>query len=156
MHGVARERVAVHGFHKGQIVMMAVEPLFRFTGTQPLDVHIARAHEREPFDVLIVAFDAMPPNQEIVEHGCLNEIRFLVERFVARRHLPAPFLADADRLLTHYSQMARPPRTRRYAPRLDAIFMEPECWRSSEGAGIWTGGRSALPLGRCVLLAAAA
>lgn len=125
-HGVQPDRVDVHGFHKGQIVMMAENPGFHFSGTQPLDVQIARAHKARPFDILIVAFDAMPANQELIEPGCLSEIVFLVERMHIRGHLPAQFLGDAGRLLRHYAAVPRPPRTRSYAPRLDVVFMEPE------------------------------
>jgi hypothetical protein len=128
LHGVERKRVDVHGFHKGHIEMMDAELELEPTGALALDAQIALAYDEQPFDILIVAFDALPENQKLREEtGCLAEMRWVFERFVARSVLPRPFLDDSERLLEHYSvEENREPRARAYAPRVDAIFMEPE------------------------------
>jgi len=127
LHGVTTDQLDVHGFHKGQIEHMAEDPKFERTGTLALDAEIALAHNEKPFDVLIVAFDALPANSKLRETGCLAEMRWVFERFVARGVLPEKFRPDTEQLLAHYAvEDGRPPRVRHHAPRVDAIFMEPE------------------------------
>jgi hypothetical protein len=54
-------------------------------------------------------------------------MRWVFERFTARKILPEKFRVDTERLLEHYAiESGRPPRHRTHAPRVDAIFMEPE------------------------------
>jgi hypothetical protein len=126
-HGLAGDRVDVYGFHKGQIELMDGAPKFEYAGATALDAYIAMAHDKKPFDILIVAFDALPENSKLRETGCLAEMRWVFERFVARGVLPELLVADAQHLLTHYSvEQGRVPRQRNYWPRVDAIFMEPE------------------------------
>ena len=85
------------------------------------------AHTDNHFDVRIVAFDALPENNELRdEKGCLAEMRWMFERFVARGVLPAPLIEDTKLLLEHYAKDPRPPRVRNHHPRVDAVFMEPE------------------------------
>lgn len=127
LHGVMKDRVDVHSFHKGQIELMSEAPEFEYAGALALDAAISMAHRAKPFDVLIIAFDALPQNSKLREAGCLAEMRWIFERFVARKILPQPFIADAKALLEHYSvEGVRTPRKRDYWPRVDAIFMEPE------------------------------
>jgi hypothetical protein len=127
LHGVVEDHLDVYGVHKGQIELMDGDPKFEFAGALALDAAIALAHDVKPFDVLIVAFDALPANSKLRETGCLAEMRWVFERFLARRILPKKFRADTERLLKHYAvENDRPPRQRAHAPRVDAIFMEPE------------------------------
>ena len=127
LYGVVEDRLDVYGFHKGQIELMDGAPKFEFAGALALDAEIALAHADKPFDVLIVAFDALPENSKLRETGCLAEMRWVFERFLARQVLPATFRIDTERLLKHYAtEDDRPPRQRTHAPRVDAIFMEPE------------------------------
>jgi hypothetical protein len=114
----------VHGFSKGHILKMAPSGP-TLPSTEPLDVRIARAYDASPFDVLIIAWDAVPANQDLIVPGCLAETRYVIELFLKRRYLPAPFLADAGELLQHYAHNPRPVRRRAYAPRLDALYMNP-------------------------------
>jgi hypothetical protein len=126
-HGVTPERVDVQAFHKGQVELMAETRALEYAGVPPLDAVISKAHADSPFDILIVAIDALPENNELRdEKGCLAEMRWMFERFVAREILPQPFLEDTHQLLEHYAQDPRPPRTRNHYPRIDAVFMEPE------------------------------
>jgi hypothetical protein len=128
LHGVVRDRVDVHGFEKGQIELMHADPEFRFAGKLPLDAAIAMAHDAKPFDVLVVAFDALPENSKLRdETGCLPEMRWIFERFLARNVLPHEFINDSRDALNHYRvETGRAARQRDYYPRIDAIFMEPE------------------------------
>lgn len=63
---LSKDLVSVHGFNKGQLVAMGEprDPLTRSlarTSTEiPLDVMIATAYDQQPFEVLIVSFDAHP------------------------------------------------------------------------------------------------
>ena len=125
--GISGERVDVHAFHKGQIELMSEHHDLEYAGVPPLDAAVAKAHADSHFDVLIVAFDALPENNELRdEKGCLAEMRWMFERFVARRVIPAPFIEDTKQLLEHYARDPRPPRARNHHPRVDAVFMEPE------------------------------
>ena len=127
-HGVIQNRVDVHAFHKGQIELMHESPEFEYAGTMPLDAAIAMEHDENPFDILIVAFDALPENSKLREEtGCLAEMRWIFERFIERGILPQKFIEDSKNLLKHYSvEHGRARRQRDYWPRIDAIFMEPE------------------------------
>lgn len=122
--GTAPSRVQIYGFSKGQITLLG-KPLD--ASLEPLDIFINRMHARDGFDNAVIAFDRKPPN-ELIPGGCLrHEVNFILERFAARPHLPAPFRAEVDRLLAHYRDMPRQPRGPGRPPRgpLDFLYMNP-------------------------------
>jgi hypothetical protein len=80
--GVRRARVTVRGFSKIQIELMNADPRLKSTGHLPLDVLVDRTHRQEPFGVLLVAFDAAPPNDQINGPQCLRtESDFILEQW---------------------------------------------------------------------------
>lgn len=119
--------VVVHGFDKSQIVSLKEDPRVRLVAPSPLDIFIDQRYRDTPFDVLVVAFDALPPNQ-LLNHSCMrSEVDFVLRRMVERKHLPRPFAPEAERLLKHYDSRPQQPRGRGRPPRgaFDVIYMEP-------------------------------
>lgn len=119
----------VVGFSKSQLRKMAHRPEIRDSGTQPLDRLVAQHYDREVFDRAIVAFDALPDNQEVVPKGCRhNEIDFVLEHFEASPQLPHQIRAAATRLRAHYATDPSR-RTMRDPGPLEILYM----WPNFEG-----------------------
>ena len=127
--GVTPDRVDVHGFSKAQIVAMAqTPPGIQMTTRLPLDAIISVEHGRRPFDILVVAFDARPPNQNLLPKSCLRtEVNFVLNAFAQSQVMPEPFVSDAAALMAHYEAHPRTPRGPGRPPRtsIDAIYMDP-------------------------------
>ena len=127
--GVAPDRVDVHGFSKAQLVAMAnTPPGIRTTTRLPLDVVVSIEHGRRPFDVLIVAFDAHPPNQDLLPSSCLRtEVDFVLDAFARSQVMPALFARQAAALVAHYKANPRTPRGsgRPTRAHVDIIYMDP-------------------------------
>lgn len=127
--GVARERVDVHGFSKAQILALSGLPQgVRTTTRIPLDALVRVQHDKKPFEVLVVAFDAHPANQDLLPNSCLRtEVNFLLEAFARSRVLPQRFKAEAAALVTRYRSHRGSARGPGRPPRgpLDAIYMDP-------------------------------
>ncbi len=100
----------VHGFDKSQIVGLGVGLPPRgkratavISAREPLDLFIDRLHRQQRFDRVIIAFDALPPN-EMIELSCMRaECAFLLDRMAERQYLPGPFLAHAAQLARRYA-----------------------------------------------------
>lgn len=144
---LSKDLVSVHGFNKGQLVAMGEprDPLTRSlarTSTEiPLDVMIATAYDQQPFEVLIVAFDAHPANEclQPTASGALRagraqrpcqreELHFVLRHLAESEVLPAPFRQDAASLLAHYQGAPASSRATGRPPRgsLDLLYMDPE------------------------------
>jgi hypothetical protein len=153
-NGIDPGRVDVHGFSKAQIVAMAspaartAQGEVRYSSRRPLDAAIAVEYDLSRFDVLMVAFDAHPPNQELLSSGCMRrEIDFVLERFAESSVLPDQFRAEARRLRVHYGQNPRHPRGPGRPPRgpVEILYMDPKfealiltdvaAWRDVFGLG---------------------
>lgn len=144
---VPKARVLVHGFTKLQLVAMGDPPEERAASMKrgdftkiPLDVEIALAHDREPFDVLIVAFDAHPANQHLRPKAdgsttsggppCqFEEIAFVLHHFSVSGSLPRPFKKACSEIRKRYRKRPKlPPRGSGRPPRdaCDLLYMAPE------------------------------
>jgi hypothetical protein len=147
---IAGRPLFVHGFSKAQLVALQSPPGVRHD-REPLDIFIERCHRGEGFRLVILAFDAEPPNQYLARSCPRSEVDFVLERFVARRYLPQPFLAEAGRLLQHYAQQPRlPPRAPGRPPHgpLDVLLMDPmfeSLLVADEGAALRTMGFARRP-----------
>lgn len=128
------DRIDVHGFTKQQIVIMNPSHAdMPGVAKIPLDVFIERTFKRQPFDRLVIAFDAHPANQEIplVEghtSPCLRaEKDTVLSRLAASRVLPRSFRAAAARLLAHYAENRAAPRVRARPPmgEVELVYMDP-------------------------------
>jgi hypothetical protein len=119
-----RGSLKVHGFHKGHVVSMT-PALMRY---EPIDLLIKRVHAKQPFDVLVIAFDREPRHQGLQRSCRHEEVDMLLAGLGGSTNLPAPFRADAAKLRSHYSaNPRRAPRRPGRPPRLsvDVVCMEP-------------------------------
>ncbi len=126
---VAPDRVDVCGITKGQILAMDLPHGVQLTTRDRLDATVDIEHRRNPFDVLIIAFDALPPNQNLLAKACLRtEVNFVLERFQNSSVLPAAFRAEAAALLQRYKANPATPRGVGRPPRgaMDIIYMAPK------------------------------
>ncbi len=127
--GVEEGRVDVHGFSKAHILAMRpLPPGVRLTTRQPLDTLVDIEHRKRSFDVLVVAFDAHPANQDLLPHSCLRtEVNFVLKGFASSTVLPSRFRQEAEALLTRYERSPKTPRGPGRPPRgpLDTIYMDP-------------------------------
>ena len=147
MSNLSTKLVDVHGFTKFQLVAMGGDsqssPVASGDSQKiPLDAVIAITHQREPFDILVVAFDAHPANQRLqpTKHGKLasatvfrpcqvDEVAFVLHQFANSRILPDEFKLESASLLECYQQQPKPaPRGKGRPPRglLDLLYMDPE------------------------------
>jgi hypothetical protein len=129
--GANPHSIAVHGFTKQQLVLMDPPADVRVAGKIPFDVLVKLKHAEAPFDRLVVAFDALPENQSVLElpgGSCLASERDFLLRGLANSHvLPAPFRQSAEALLRHYAQHRGQARARTRPPLgdVEAIYMAP-------------------------------
>lgn len=125
-------RIDVHGFTKQQLVLLDPGSTIKVAFKLALDVHIERKHKLREFDRLVIAFDALPANQNVVSAGlgsCLaTERDFLLSGLARSAILPQRFKASAAALLKHHSDnrgVARP-RTQPPFGDVEVIYMEPD------------------------------
>jgi hypothetical protein len=126
--GVAGADVDVHGFSKGDILAMAPPAGVTLPVKRPLDALVRIAHRQKAFDVLIVCFDATPPN-DLVPNCLPGEVEFVLGHFAASTILPDQFRRDAERLCRHYRSQPKPePRAPGRPPRssVDVLYMDPQ------------------------------
>jgi hypothetical protein len=121
--------IHVIGFSKGQLRKMEAVPEIRDAGTQALDLLVAQHYEKENFDRVIVAFDALPENQDVVPKGCMRkEIDFVLRHFEGSSHLPTHVRNAASDLRQYYS-LDVGARTGRQPGALEILYM----WPNFEG-----------------------
>lgn len=119
----------VIGFSKAQLRKMAHRPEIKDSGTQPLDRLVAQHYDRQMFDRAIIAFDALPDNQEVVPKGCRHEeIDFVLRHFEVSPQLPKYIRAAATRLRAHYATDPAQRKVRDPGP-LEILYM----WPNFEG-----------------------
>ena len=129
--GASSDRIAVHGFTKQQLVLMKPNREVVVAGKVPFDVLVALKHRESPFDRLVVAFDALPENQAVLElpgGSCLaSERDFLLRELAKSRVLPVRFRKSAEALLTYYVGHRGKPRARTRPPLgdVETIYMDP-------------------------------
>jgi len=129
--GASSDRIAVHGFTKQQLVLMKPKRDVVVAGKVPFDVLVALKYGESPFDRFVVAFDALPENQAVLElpgGSCLaSERDFLLRELSKSRVLPDRFRRSAEALLTYYSHHRGKVRTRTRPPLgdVEAIYMDP-------------------------------
>jgi hypothetical protein len=141
------DTLSVHGFTKFQLVAMGDPPqarqgaLARADSSKiPLDVVVSTTLRQQPFDVLVVAFDAHPPNQHLrpaatgatsgSDAPCQHdELSFVLKHFSRSKVLPDRLKREAAKLLALYARDPKaPPRSHGRPPRgsLDLLYMDPE------------------------------
>ena len=126
-----RQVLGVHGFTKQQLVLMASPAAVTVAPRIPLDALVARQHDETPFDRIVVAFDALPANQEVLDlpgGSCLaSERDFLLKKFSESAVLDRRFKASAGSLLRHYRSHRGQPRVRTRPPLgdVEVIYMAP-------------------------------
>ena len=98
----------------------------------PLDLRIRHEFDAQPFEVLLVAFDAHPKNQKLgptPSSPCRHEeLSFVLDRFSESSHLPARFRDAAVTLRARRRSVPIPARGGGRAIRgpLDLLYMDPE------------------------------
>jgi len=125
--------VAVYGFSKHQLVLMDPGQKLPNKTKIPLDVFIKQKFDEEPFDVLIIAFDAEPENQAIttVPEGqapCLRlEKDFVLTRLADSSFVPERFRRASRQLLAHYERQRATPRPPSVPPigAVELVYMAP-------------------------------
>jgi len=121
----------VHGFTKQQLVLLDPKTSITVAGKIPLDVHIHLKHAASAFRRLVIAFDALPANQAVLDFGrpsCLASERDFLLSGLARSEVLAPrFKQAAGALLAHYKGNRARPRTRTRPPLgdVEVIYMDP-------------------------------
>ncbi len=121
----AAEPAQVVGFSKGQLRKMQPNAQVLDSGIQALDLLVAQHYDRAPFDRVIIAFDALPANQEVVPTGCQHkEVDFVLRYFEQSEVLP-PMLRDAATALRRHYATPRAERVARAPLALEILYMEP-------------------------------
>lgn len=129
--------VIVHGFTKQQLVIMsrADAEKIKMAGKVRFDTLLRLKYDEKPFDRLVIAFDALPENQEVIDVGresCLASERDFVLRCLAESdETPARFRGAAKALVEHYRANRGKPRKRARPPfgDLEIVYMDP-CFES--------------------------
>ena len=124
--GVARE-VRVIGFSKNHLVKMQDALEVQIAGAQPLHLLVAQHYSRTPFDRALIAFDASPPNQEVLPKGCMREeVDFVLRHFAQCSELPSSIRSAAAGLRVHYSTPADKRPASRAPGALEVVYMTPK------------------------------
>lgn len=118
---------AVIGFSKHQILKLKEPVEVRRVAPQALDLLVAGRYDLQNFDRAIVAFDAFPKNQEVLEKDCMHdEIDFVLRHFATCPQLAPKFRQAADTLRARYAvpEAQRQPYQRSPSC-LEIIYMQP-------------------------------
>lgn len=118
------------GFTKADIVAMSRSDLVKGTARTPLHLRVGKLFEKAVFDAVVVAVDALPPNQAIIDSSsCLrSEANHILKCFAESEHVPEKIRIDSANLLAHYATAGGVSRGRGRPPRgsIDVIYMHPE------------------------------
>lgn len=108
--------------------MADTPPGIRTTTRLSLDALIGIEHDKKPFDILVVAFDSQPANQNLLPNSCLRtEVNFVLRAFAGSKVLPTTFARESAALIEHYKKDPKHPRGPGRPPRIrvDALYMDP-------------------------------